>query len=255
MNQSICTVDGCPVPIGEKGARGWCPKHYQRWLATGDALGRKCLMCGRYLFEVFGAEVKRRRYCSPDCLPQCSVDECSSPARKNEWCAAHYSQWRRVGHVSPFQHKWAERGHPCDVCGQPCQQYGFRSVCSRACRTIKHRFPDRPKQIACASCEAIISLVERDTNGRLRTLQTLLCSECRRRYRRPLLSAGDLAERDGAVCSLCGTDVDMSIRWPHRLSASVDHVRPLSRGGTEDESNLALAHLTCNTSKQARLTQ
>ena len=36
MTANRCVIDGC-----EKGAiaRGWCPKHYQRWRAHGDPLG------------------------------------------------------------------------------------------------------------------------------------------------------------------------------------------------------------------------
>lgn len=35
MAQRTCSVDGCE---GTHYARGWCPKHYQRWLAHGDPL-------------------------------------------------------------------------------------------------------------------------------------------------------------------------------------------------------------------------
>jgi hypothetical protein len=32
----ICAVEKCETFIGAHGARGWCPKHYKRWKATGD---------------------------------------------------------------------------------------------------------------------------------------------------------------------------------------------------------------------------
>lgn len=35
----LCTVADCGTPIGPHGARGWCPKHYKRWKATGDPAG------------------------------------------------------------------------------------------------------------------------------------------------------------------------------------------------------------------------
>lgn len=40
---SSCTVPGCSSLIGRKGARGWCSKHYQRWLKTGDPEGSTAL--------------------------------------------------------------------------------------------------------------------------------------------------------------------------------------------------------------------
>jgi hypothetical protein len=38
---------------------------------------------------------------------------------------------------------------------------------------------------------------------------------------------------------------------PHPLSASIDHIVPLVAGGTDDHSNLQLAHLFCNLHKNA----
>lgn len=34
-----CKISGCSRPVGYKGARGWCSKHYQRWMKTGHPLG------------------------------------------------------------------------------------------------------------------------------------------------------------------------------------------------------------------------
>jgi hypothetical protein len=41
--------------------------------------------------------------------------------------------------------------------------------------------------------------------------------------------------------------------WPHRYAGSVDHVIPTSRGGTDERSNLRLAHVTCNCSRSNKL--
>lgn len=54
-------------------------------------------------------------------------------------------------------------------------------------------------------------------------------------------------------CALCGEAVDRSLEWPHPLSKSVDHIVPISKGGTDDIENLQLAHLRCNISKHDRL--
>ena len=35
---ALCAVQGCLEPVGRTGARGWCPRHYQRWLRHGDPL-------------------------------------------------------------------------------------------------------------------------------------------------------------------------------------------------------------------------
>lgn len=56
-------------------------------------------------------------------------------------------------------------------------------------------------------------------------------------------------ERDGWVCQLCGGVVDPNVRWPDPLSASVDHIVPLSRGGAHGLDNVQLAHMGCNSRK------
>lgn len=34
-----CTIADCENQVGQKGARGYCTKHYQMWLKTGDPIG------------------------------------------------------------------------------------------------------------------------------------------------------------------------------------------------------------------------
>lgn len=65
-----------------------------------------------------------------------------------------------------------------------------------------------------------------------------------------------LYRRDGAKCWICGkrviksdfTKVDGKFKAGPRYP-TVDHVVPLAKGGTNDESNLRLAHWSCNTKK------
>jgi len=41
----------------------------------------------------------------------------------------------------------------------------------------------------------------------------------------------------------------MNLSHPHPLSASIDHIIPLSRGGTHVEGNVNGVHLRCNIQK------
>lgn len=52
------------------------------------------------------------------------------------------------------------------------------------------------------------------------------------------------------VCGLCGKPVDTSLPGTDPLGPCVDHITPRSRGGTNDRSNLRLAHTGCNASRQ-----
>ena len=70
---------------------------------------------------------------------------------------------------------------------------------------------------------------------------------------RESFSDSEIFERDGFVCGICDGPVDMGLRYPDAMSASLDHVVPLSRGGGHVRANVRLAHLGCNARKCARL--
>lgn len=56
----------------------------------------------------------------------------------------------------------------------------------------------------------------------------------------------DLLLRDGPYCGICGEPLD-----PIHSNFHVDHITPVAHGGTNDLSNLQLAHPHCNMSKSA----
>lgn len=57
----------------------------------------------------------------------------------------------------------------------------------------------------------------------------------------------DVAVRDGWRCHLCGKQVPDEPWSGHPLNATVDHLLPLSAGGTDTLPNVKLAHFKCNT--------
>ena len=55
-------------------------------------------------------------------------------------------------------------------------------------------------------------------------------------------------------CGICGKPVDFGLKYPHPLSACVDHIIPITKGGhPSDINNLQLSHWTCNRQKSDRL--
>uniref|UniRef100_UPI00248CC6E5 HNH endonuclease signature motif containing protein n=1 Tax=Mogibacterium timidum TaxID=35519 RepID=UPI00248CC6E5 len=57
-----------------------------------------------------------------------------------------------------------------------------------------------------------------------------------------------------SVCGICGRHVDFSLKYPHPLSACIDHIIPVAKGGhPSDIENLQLAHWTCNRTKSDKL--
>lgn len=63
----------------------------------------------------------------------------------------------------------------------------------------------------------------------------------------------DLVARRGVICAWCGEAIDLRVEWPDPLSKSIDHIVPISRGGSHELSNCQLMHLGCNSQKGDRL--
>lgn len=59
-------------------------------------------------------------------------------------------------------------------------------------------------------------------------------------------SSFEIYERDKWICQICQQPVDKNLIFPHPMSKSIDHIIPISRGGSHEESNVQLAHLVCN---------
>jgi hypothetical protein len=55
-----------------------------------------------------------------------------------------------------------------------------------------------------------------------------------------------VAERDGWRCHICRKRVDQRLSGTHKLGPTIDHLIPLSDGGSDDMQNVALAHRSCN---------
>lgn len=75
-------------------------------------------------------------------------------------------------------------------------------------------------------------------------MSTQMNGRDRRRRHRSLL------RRDGPVCAYCGRPGGTGLPFS-RLT--IDHVRPRSKGGTNDLGNLVLACKLCNRRKADRL--
>ena len=62
-------------------------------------------------------------------------------------------------------------------------------------------------------------------------------------------SSVEVFQRDAYVCHICGEPTDPTQKFPHPLYPTVDHVRPLAKGGTDTLDNVKCAHFICNSYK------
>lgn len=226
-----CEIPECRSPAA---GRGWCIFHYSRWREAGDP----------------NAPITVERHKGRTC----AVEGCSKKQRKREWCSSHYGQYMRIGEVGPLAYSWAA-GDKCVVCGeQTRREAGRRKYCSAACQRLYHKHGgDVPSVRLCAVCGGAIDLLERGKTGARKRSDVRVCRRCRQDTRKHGMSVLQLAQRDGTVCRLCGGEVDMTMRSPDLMRPSVDHIMPRALGGSNDPTNLQLAHAWCNSRKQHRV--
>lgn len=120
MAQRTCSVETCDAPAR---SRGWCERHYNRWLAHGDPTiklqpGRpksnfQCTVDGcektAKCVGLCPAHYRRHRLGEPMDTPLrrrnpgdiCEVDGCDKPYRAAGLCAMHWKRMRTAGAVGP----------------------------------------------------------------------------------------------------------------------------------------------------------
>ena len=62
----------------------------------------------------------------------------------------------------------------------------------------------------------------------------------------------NLLARDKFKCGICAKAISVKHRYPHPLSPSIDHIIPLSKGGSHTWVNVQDSHHECNQLKRAK---
>ena len=90
-------------------------------------------------------------------------------------------------------------------------------------------------------------VIDRNRRWRHENPEKILAKNQRRRaakanVRVENIKPSDIYKRDNGICGICGEHVDINV-------FTIDHIVPLSKGGDHIESNLQIAHRSCNSKK------
>jgi 5-methylcytosine-specific restriction endonuclease McrA len=66
------------------------------------------------------------------------------------------------------------------------------------------------------------------------------------------VSPMDVWYRDWGICGICKEPIDPDLKWPNKMSMTLDHVVALANGGMHEMANIQLAHAVCNCRKGDR---
>lgn len=193
-----------------------------RW---GNRTERAC-GCGHIVPIYSGRYLEK---CDACCGIVCEWEGCDEAvARNRRWCAEHKAMKERMKSPDSGTSVCSEPD-----CGRPLRA---RGLCS-----MHHKRLLRSE-----------GKMQEPWNDRRKNVQHA------RRARKAGNTVGDsvtiekLVSRDGAVCGLCRGGVDLTLDHPNPMSKSIDHIVPISRGGSHSMENCQLAHLSCNVRKGAR---
>lgn len=156
--------------------------------------------------------MRHRKFCSEDCRNRSAGAVDSKDRCKRISTLGVAAAWKKVESLPPRQ---------CCVCGDMFKPatFGRHRYCSNECK------------------------VAMDNTRRARY---------RGGSKVRAVSYKTIYDRDGGTCQICGKKVSTRYKWPSLLAGSMDHIIPLSKGGTHEERNIQLAHLGCNLSKNNR---
>lgn len=56
----------------------------------------------------------------------------------------------------------------------------------------------------------------------------------------------EVFSRDNGICCICLVAIDITLKSPHKLSFTIQHLWPISLGGPDILDNVAPAHFSCN---------
>lgn len=230
-----CSIEGCvDRPVG----RGWCNKHYRRWVRSGKTELR---------------------------VPSesCRVNDCTSRPRSahQDICEKHYYRLRRNGTLqlsNPAREETFIHCAQCNelltmpyafkFCGQRCMTRNIRGREERSapCLMCHNKIPpsDRlDKKFCSTSCSSSYRYYFVPGVKEQRTVSSAKRRAQKMQAESPLKYSEwkEIVSKCNNRCLCCGIE-----------GVTMDHVVPLSRGGSHSIDNVQPLCLKCNLKKYTK---
>jgi 5-methylcytosine-specific restriction endonuclease McrA len=205
-------------------ARGLCQRCYKRASKAGT-------------LEVFTAPVRECGYCGSEFA--------TGKNGKHAYCSF---DCQRAGVRARREEARKARGLVCFECGKPIEhtQRNDAKHCSVDCqKSVWYRENAERVKRQASTWKSANRDRAKDCDHKRRALM--------RGSRVGPVDYEAVWARDNGCCWICGEAVDASLKYPHPMYRSWDHITPISAGGAHSMDNIALSHLRCNISKKDKI--
>lgn len=134
------------------------------------------------------------------------------------------------------------------VCGHCKRPFEWRSSCADPAKGHQRRYCGRACQLSANAERQAARRKDADDKRELRRERDRIYGKLRiaKGWKAKKGRTRQICDRDGWECWICRGAIDSSLCNPHPMSGSIDHVLPLSKGGSDSDDNLRAAHLSCN---------
>lgn len=175
---------------------------------------------------------------------KCSVSGCSEKHHAKGYCKRHYdsSRDRKAEHT---RYSYGKRGRK-RVEKPKVEKPKVQKLKVEKLKVEKPKVEKPPRKPRLAEKRYA-------ENKELKAARNLAYRARRYGAKSDKIKREDVFEACKWICQICGKSVDKEIKYPNPLSASIDHIVPLSKGGTHTKDNVQLAHFLCNSRKGARV--
>jgi endogenous inhibitor of DNA gyrase (YacG/DUF329 family) len=279
-----CSIEGC----GEKHfSKGYCNKHYMRFRRLGSPLAEVkeiakpiprppilCKLCGKEFkpHKETGKKKELQECCSKECADivkrqkqncqRCGKEHYKINSYSNLYCS---QQCRNIDYTKTClvcSKVFVASTTTTIICSDDCRKEYARG-CSKEAKKIKHEEKYKDKMIVCSECSK--EFVP-EYGSKKRVFCSNGCfkrnhgrnSKARRRARimgcnnRETVNLINILKRDGWRCQKCGIKTPLKYRGTIRDDApEVDHIEPLSTGGSHTSNNMQCLCRKCNSEKGA----
>lgn len=226
---ATCTKPGCDRPHV---AKGLCGTHYSQKRRSTPRHEYICDQCGE-TFVVGRKKYTERVFCGRSCQAVWLNQNTVEARMKNRYNARskELALWikppAKVQTIPEPQKQSAPwKACTCEICGEAFLSKQFDRTCSGPCYELRRRRKRREAKDRRRAVKksAYVSNVNRDV----------------------------IFARDDYRCRLCGKRLNMHAKVPQPDAPTIDHIIPLSIGGTHEPANVQSAHFSCNVRKGNR---